>query len=255
MITLDRGQLSEIVKVVDADGTLRYASFAFGRILGYDPGEAVGTMYALELTGYPPEDLLVGGKVKLGGLIVEEDRGRVWDEVQETLDGGRGFRGPISDHVDLAGQAAARTADRVIRRLEPRILVVRRAPCVPGQGCAVLMHPRDRRIDRDHPIQSSSRVGLPLHLGQQSLPGAVSGPPDEPLIDRVPLPEPLRHVPPGRTRAVLPRYPLDGEPVIGPWTRPPRHCRHQWLQHSPYFVRNLATHHPERVCRAGPKTT
>jgi hypothetical protein len=33
----------------------------------------------------------------------------------------------------------------------------------------VLMHPRDRRIDRDHPIQSSSRDGLPLHLGQQSL--------------------------------------------------------------------------------------
>jgi len=91
VVALGRGQLPEIVKVVDANGTLRYASPAFGRILGYDPWEAIGTMYALELTGYPPEDLLVGGKVKLGGLIVEEDRGRVWDEVQETLDGGRGF--------------------------------------------------------------------------------------------------------------------------------------------------------------------
>lgn len=33
----------EIVKVVDPDGTLRYASPAFGRALGYDPKEAVGT--------------------------------------------------------------------------------------------------------------------------------------------------------------------------------------------------------------------
>jgi len=193
----------EIVKVVDPDGTLRYASPAFGRALGYDPKEAVGTNvfdyvhpddlarvlegaekallgdsvggslveyrfrhkdgswrwmegagtylpdapdvegvvvnarditerkeaeralreserrfssvvsnahayayrclnepgwpneyasdYALELTGYPPEDLIVGGKVQLGDLIVEEDRRRVWDEVQEALAGGRGF--------------------------------------------------------------------------------------------------------------------------------------------------------------------
>ena len=34
----------EIIKVVDPDGTLRYASPAFGRALGYDPGEAVGRM-------------------------------------------------------------------------------------------------------------------------------------------------------------------------------------------------------------------
>src|ERR687894_49631 len=47
--------------------------------------------YALELTGYPPEDLLVGGKVQLGDLIVEEDRQRVWDEVQRALAEGRSF--------------------------------------------------------------------------------------------------------------------------------------------------------------------
>ena len=33
---------SEIVKIVDADGTLKYASPAFERLLGYDPEEAVG---------------------------------------------------------------------------------------------------------------------------------------------------------------------------------------------------------------------
>jgi diguanylate cyclase (GGDEF)-like protein/PAS domain S-box-containing protein len=46
--------------------------------------------YALELTGYPPEDLLVGGKVRFGELIVEEDRQRVWEEIQAAL--GRGER-------------------------------------------------------------------------------------------------------------------------------------------------------------------
>ena len=41
--------------------------------------------YALELTGYPPEELLAGSKAKFGDLIVEEDRQRVWDEVQTAL--------------------------------------------------------------------------------------------------------------------------------------------------------------------------
>ena len=199
---LDNSQ--EVVKVVDLDGTLRYASPAFEKVLGYDPAEAVGTMnvldhvhpndlprvleateearsedgvvsnvaeyrfrhadgswrwvesvgtyapedravggvvvtvrdvtrrkeaeeaaregerrlasvvsnaqayayrclnepgwpneyassYALELTGHPPEGLLVGEKVRFGDLIEEEDRARVWEEVQRALAEGRGF--------------------------------------------------------------------------------------------------------------------------------------------------------------------
>jgi diguanylate cyclase (GGDEF)-like protein/PAS domain S-box-containing protein len=39
---------SEIVAVIDPDGTLRYANPAFGRVLGYDPGEAAGTMNVLD---------------------------------------------------------------------------------------------------------------------------------------------------------------------------------------------------------------
>src|ERR687894_261141 len=39
---------SVIVTIVDPDGTLRYASPAFGRVLGYDPEEAVGTMNVLD---------------------------------------------------------------------------------------------------------------------------------------------------------------------------------------------------------------
>lgn len=46
--------------------------------------------YALELTGYPPEDLLIGGSVRYGNLIIE-DRQRVREEVQEALSERRGY--------------------------------------------------------------------------------------------------------------------------------------------------------------------
>ena len=46
---------SEIVKVPDTDGTLRYASPAYGRVFGYDPEEAAGTMNVLDLVH--PDDL------------------------------------------------------------------------------------------------------------------------------------------------------------------------------------------------------
>ena len=196
---------SENVTIVDPDGTLRYASPAFGRMLGYDPKEAVGTMnvldhvhpddlphvleetekalseggitsnraeyrfrhadgswrwvesvgtyllgdphvggivvqtrdvtdrkkaqerladnerrfstvisnahafayrclnepgypseytsdYVFQLTGYAAEELLVGGTVRFGDLIVEGDRQRVWAEGQEALAERRGFK-------------------------------------------------------------------------------------------------------------------------------------------------------------------
>jgi len=46
---------SEAVTVVDPDGTLRYASPAFGRMLGYDPQAVVGTMNVLDHVH--PDDL------------------------------------------------------------------------------------------------------------------------------------------------------------------------------------------------------
>jgi diguanylate cyclase (GGDEF)-like protein/PAS domain S-box-containing protein len=46
---------SEIVKIVDPDGTLRYVSPAFGRLLGYDPEKVVGTMNVLDHVH--PDDL------------------------------------------------------------------------------------------------------------------------------------------------------------------------------------------------------
>jgi diguanylate cyclase (GGDEF)-like protein/PAS domain S-box-containing protein len=46
---------SEIVTIVDPDGTLRYTSPAFGRLLGYDPEKVVGKMNVLEYVH--PDDL------------------------------------------------------------------------------------------------------------------------------------------------------------------------------------------------------
>ena len=46
---------SDIVKIVDPDGTLRYASPAFERMLGYAPEEAIGTMNVLDHVH--PDDL------------------------------------------------------------------------------------------------------------------------------------------------------------------------------------------------------
>ena len=46
---------SEIITIVDPDGTLRYTSPAFGRLLGYDPEKVVGKMNVLEYIH--PDDL------------------------------------------------------------------------------------------------------------------------------------------------------------------------------------------------------
>ena len=46
---------NEVVKVLDLDGTLRYASPAFGRVFGYDPEEVVGKMNVLDHVH--PDDL------------------------------------------------------------------------------------------------------------------------------------------------------------------------------------------------------
>lgn len=106
------------------------------------------------------------------------------------------------------------------------------------------------RVDRDHPVQLSRGVGLALYLSEQPVPGTVLRPPGEPLVDRVPLPEPLRHVPPRRAGAVLPRHAFDGQTVSRPRPRTARRRRHQRLQRGPHLVRDLATRHRSSLADA-----
>ena len=105
----------------------------------------------------------------------------------------------------------------------------------------MLMHPSDRRIDRDDPIQPPDLVATRLHPRQNSLPGAVLGPPIEPLEHRIPRTEPLRQITPRRARAKPPHDPLDNHPVIQPRTASTLHPRQQRLNHSPRLIRDHIT--------------
>ncbi len=61
---------SEIVMVVDPDGALRYSSPAFGRIMGYDPGETLGkNLFDLVHPDDVPRVLEETGRVASGGAL------------------------------------------------------------------------------------------------------------------------------------------------------------------------------------------
>ena len=97
------GIARDITERVRADEELRESERRFSNVVSNanayiyrclnEPGyqNEFASHYALELTGYPPEDLLVDGEVRFGDLIVEEDRGRVWEEIQEALAENRSF--------------------------------------------------------------------------------------------------------------------------------------------------------------------
>ena len=72
------------------------------------PNEFVSD-YALELTGYTPEEL-TDGSVVFGDLIAGTDRGRVWDEVQAAL----------SEHEGFELRYSLRRKDGEIRHVEER---------------------------------------------------------------------------------------------------------------------------------------
>lgn len=94
----------------------------------------------------------------------------------------------------------------------------------------------------DHPVQLPGSVRPLLDLGQHRCPRAVTGPADEPLVDRVSPPEPRRHVPPRRTHPVLPDHALDSEPVTRPRPTSALGGREQRLDRRPHRVRDLRTH-------------
>jgi PAS domain S-box-containing protein len=78
---------SEIMKIVDLDGTLRYANPAFGRVFGYDPDEVVGTMNVLD-------------------FVHEDDLQRVLDETEKAVN--EGVRPQTRSSTD-SGTRTART--------------------------------------------------------------------------------------------------------------------------------------------------
>jgi hypothetical protein len=72
------------------------------------------------------------------------------------------------------------------------------------------------------PVQLPGRVGIGLGTGQQLGPRAISTPPGQLLVGRLPRAEPLGQLPPRRTGPVLPADRLDHLPVITPPPTPRR---------------------------------
>ena len=73
---------------------------------------------------------------------------------------------PVADHVQLGRQPAAGAADPVIRRLEPRILVIRQSPLCPARG--------SRRADAH--ARSWSRWTRPSRSSRRRLPASAPRP-------------------------------------------------------------------------------
>lgn len=98
------GVLRKVTERKEAEEALKESERRYATLLSNEPAlvyrclnepawpQVFVSDYALELTGYPPEDLLIGGGVSYGELIVEKDRQRVWEEVQEALAERRRFK-------------------------------------------------------------------------------------------------------------------------------------------------------------------
>jgi PAS domain S-box-containing protein len=93
-----RGTGTDITEQVKIESAHRESQRMLATMMGNLPGLAYrggndsdwSLEYAssgtLGLTGYPAEDLITGGNVKLGDLIMEEYRDYVWQGVQQALD-------------------------------------------------------------------------------------------------------------------------------------------------------------------------
>jgi PAS domain S-box-containing protein len=157
--------------------------------------------YALELTGYEPEELLADS-VRYGDLIVEEDRRRVWREVQVALGERRRFKLRYTIHrrdggvryVEEHGQGVFDESDQV-EAIEGLVYDVTEAIRVEGRlreaeadyrtlGAADYLHPEDEggtnrclRHDLHQPpnrgalgLPSTKVLGGPPILGQRDPP-------------------------------------------------------------------------------------
>src|SRR3954447_4721145 len=134
----------------------------------------------------------------------------------------------------------------------PSFLSFHPAPCVALECRAVFVDPGDRGVHRDDPVDLSGRGRGGLDRGQDPRPGPVGRPGREALIDRVPVTEPLRHIPPRRAGSKPPRDSLHRRTHVHHRPPPALRLGKQRLQNRPRFISNLLPHHHEPTLAAPP---
>jgi hypothetical protein len=115
------------------------------------------------------------------------------------------------------------------------------------------MGPDHGGVDGYHPFRLV-QVAATLHPTEHTCPGALSGPPPMPVLDRLPVAVGGRQVPPGRARPRTPEHSVDDLPVVHPLTAAPRRTvRQQRVQESPLVIAQVMTivyrtdlHDPDR---------
>jgi len=115
-------------------------------------------------------------------------------------------------------------------RQPPRVDVRRRGVPRPGR---VLVRPDDRRIRRHRPRPPLRLIAPGPQRIQDHLPRPVPGPAAMPVVHRLPVPEPLRQVPPRAPRPGPVEDPVDHHPVVIPPVPLPRMSGQQRRQQRP----------------------
>lgn len=113
----------------------------------------------------------------------------------------------------------------------------------PGPG-RMLMDTADRGVDAQIPRDRTLRVGQGLEAGEDPVPGAVSLPSAEQVVDPAPRPLLDGHVSPRHTGPDPEPYAVD-QPPPRPERQPPRlrALRQQRLQCRPLLVREISPTH------------
>src|SRR6516225_10503060 len=108
----------------------------------------------------------------------------------------------------------------------------------------MLVRPHHRRVHRDHPPRPGSRIAPGPQPVQDHLPRPIPRPAAMPVIDGLPVPEPLRQVPPRVARTGPVEDPVDHQPVIIPPVPLPRMPRQQRLQPRPFRITEVMPPQP-----------
>jgi len=146
---------------------------------------------------------------------------------------------------------AGRGAQRRPRQLHRIHICWRRVPR-PGR---VLVRPHRRGIHRHSPPLPFRLIAPRAQTVQDHLPGPVPRPAPMPVIDGLPVPKPLRQIPPWAAHPGPEQNPINHQPVIIPPVPLPRMSRQQRLQPCPLRIAQVMPLQPVIIHRTSQPET